>query len=419
MTDMKRIFLTILVIYCSPLMLLAQIGKEVGTRFPARIVCRIYEISSQAELSASTQQELGLYFERQDSLANISLLRGEPISKVLNFFQLQQNDIKKILSPLEFNDYKSSSSRLRAVVKSRKKLALNDSQIQSLLKQSEVVEDSSGKEGFDAVKKENLVMKAILSTDQCKQSFFETSVSRASQSSLSDLAELMKNGLSNVSDSLRLYNILYPYHLNRLGTLEYLWAMADRQEHDRSKSLIELNKPAILYRLEAYKYAYPWSRFLNVVYYRKELGLNEKQIDTILSQHKLLKQREFNIKFNQASSAFNARADENRQLLTILSLKQFNTYLQITSQDKALSYSKDDFETLKKYKLVAGQDSLKVNKELADYHLRLLLASEWIAIENSKKNAFAKQDILDNKPEVLKKLEEVIRLEAANKIIRF
>ena len=53
------------------------------------------------------------------------------------------------------------------------------------------------------------------------------------------------------------------------------------------------------------------------------------------------------------------------------------------------------------------------------YELKLLVAGEWLYIDNSREHVFARRDITDNKPKLLKLLDVTRKKEAKSKIIRF
>ena len=127
---MRRIQLS-LGIACLFLMYLTPVLGQVSNcdinEFPPHIIYRMQTIDNIIRLSKQSLQNLGLYFIRQDSLAANILHDNGFHASLTEFYQTPVDELRGIISDLEFNDYKiiirsNRSSRLREIVYCKDKI---------------------------------------------------------------------------------------------------------------------------------------------------------------------------------------------------------------------------------------------------------------------------------------------------------
>lgn len=106
-------------------------------------------------------------------------------------------------------------------------------------------------------------------------------------------------------------------------------------------------------------------------------------------------------------------------MLNIISHQQIEYYFILISLGRAKEQALWHWDELKDCEFVNKNNSAKLVSELANYELRLSVAEQWILLENSRKYLFVREDILNERPEILKKKEEWKKKEKERKIIRF
>ena len=121
---------------------MGQVSKSAINHFPVHIVQRIHEVISITPVSEVTQMKLGTHFMQQDSLAALALHQTGLSDTLGIYFRTSVEELRNILSSLEFNAYKlkmipRSSSRLRKVVLQKEALHLTPKQVDHLLKESD------------------------------------------------------------------------------------------------------------------------------------------------------------------------------------------------------------------------------------------------------------------------------------------
>lgn len=419
MKNSIRILATLVLL---PTFIKAQVDSAVIRQFQAAIIWRISGVCSKVALPADRQVALGEYFRRQDDLANQAMLRGDKESVLKDYYQLSTDSLKKLLRPLEFNDYqlvtKAKSWRLRSVISLRRAIGITTSQVDELLKQGEVL-DALKNQKSNIQTRERVEIQRILTDAQYKDYFFKVNEAVARQRAQSDFSDLKKNRLCQVSDSMTVYPELYQYELTRQANIELLQYQGDKNAYDRSVRLYDASKPVWLYRLSAAKANTSKWRVLYAVYNKNELQLSEKQIDSLISRHQQMCKQDFEQRYGKSQLGFTTKEHENETLLRILTPVQLTTFLQILNKEVSRKNAQTDWEKLKQYKLVNDFDKERTINELKEYQLKLLVADGMNSMEKNKKNSFARQDIIDNKPAVLKELEISIKREREKKVVRF
>lgn len=106
-------------------------------------------------------------------------------------------------------------------------------------------------------------------------------------------------------------------------------------------------------------------------------------------------------------------------MINVVTHQQLEDYFKFVSQKRADEQAQRYWDELKNYDFIRKKDSVQVVSELADYELRLAVAEQWISLDNSRKHLFAREDVVNGKPEILKKKEEWDKKEKERKMVRF
>lgn len=400
-----------------------QIDGQIIKMFPAHIIYKIQNVINVIPISIESQQQLGRYFSIQDSLASDALREGMSPDKLVDFYSDNSSVLKELLSDLEFNDYlivkrdQPKISELREIVKLREDLRLKDSQIQVLLKKIDFIENPENKE--NKMKVNFHFVDSLLSKNTHMLFYKLQNEENARKATEKHINDLLKNEFIHQEDSLREAEIIHLFELNRLATNEYWKSSGNDHEYKKNDSIFNENQPESLHKLNRYK-AIPWwiigKSFLDN---KKEIGLSMNQITSIIDiAHIVLQEieRRKEIKFTED---FNNRSYEYSLLLDVVTREQMDKYLLISKNRDSKDIVKRYMPDLEKYNLVDEQNKKDVENQLFKYSLRLQIAREWTTIDNSKENLLRERNITDNKPAILKELDEEKRKERESRIVRF
>lgn len=410
--------------------------KGVMEAYPAAIVAQVYDIASRARLARGEQEKLAIYFIEKDRLANEAKARNEDPAVFSDYYEVNYEEISGILGGEGFNRYILSldedkglrdyplSFKLRKLVSEQKEsLGLTTGQVTEILSEVKQNELARRAGGYNIDSAENECLRRVLSDTQYRGYFYRSAEVHAEQRVADIIGKLQQADLIAEGDSARIYRLLYPYEYERAGGLAYYRAMKENILHDRFRDSMACHQPAITILYDGHRNLHPWSWPLNILHHRDSLDLSGKQVDAIVSVYRQVQENEFKDKYNRNPESeedrFNRGRFEKDELVKVLNAKQMDAYFTIRNRKGAESDAKKDWEKLDGHGLVTSTDSLAVLKDLLDYRLRVRLANEWIGIEKSKRNEFAKRDIIDNRPELLKKLDEKIKADRERNVVRF
>ncbi|WP_159523835.1 hypothetical protein [Sunxiuqinia indica] len=424
---MKRLFIILLLALVGKSNLLySQLSPGTLYRFPTHILLRIEETAQKTALCEDSQIRLGNYFIKKDSLAREALSQGTPWAEVAEQYKATDEGLLRILSPLEYNEYRlttrgiSGCSRLRDIVRLQGSVGLSEDQVAELLRQSVWLEKRNDEKGFDLSLQDFRVTDSLLTREQHMTYYRLKNEAEATRAAQRHLLELENDGFCSTStDSARYYPAILGYELNTRIRLAYLKDSGNKIKYEQEKASLEGQEPVILQQLRVYKSMPWWSVSKDAINQRKEMNLRRTQVDSLISGFEACLQQEEAYKQSRSNTRFDRKIAEYKQLIATLSPAQFNHYLRLQRQDQATENAGRQWENLLKYKLVEQKDHNQVINELYAYELKLLVATEWVYIDNSRKHVFARQDISDNKPELLKQLDAARKKEAESKIVRF
>ncbi|MCC2600308.1 hypothetical protein [Sphingobacterium sp. FBM7-1] len=409
--------------------------RGVMEAYPAAIVAQVYDIASRAGLIRGEQEKLAIYFMEKDRLANEAKDKGEGPDVFSAYYKIDYEEIGDILGGEDFNRYILSlyedkglrdyplSFKLRKLVSEQKEsLGLTTGQVTAILDEVKQNEMARRAGGYNIDSAENECLRRVLSDTQYRGHFYRSAEVHAAQRVADIIGKLQEADLIANGDSARIYRLLYPYEYERTGGLAYYRAMKENILHDRFRDSIACLQPDITILYDGHRNLHPWSWPLNILHHRDSLDLSGEQINSLVSMYRKVQEGEFRsryLKTDDSRERFDRWEFEKTELVKVLTPLQIDHYLLIRNRKSAEEDSKKDWEKLNEHGLVQSADSIAVLKDLLGYRLRLRLSDEWIGIERSKKNEFAKRDIIDNRPELLKNLEEKIKADRDRNVVRF
>ena len=397
------------------------------------IAMQIYAISSKISLSDESIMNLRTFFQENDSLAEMELKKGKSLDEIARWYCPSINTIASLLTPLEGNDYmfyqKNNGpqlpyiSDLRTVVKYRQELNLSHVQIEQLLHHSEEIEKRFGVQDYKHDSMEKQYLAEILSETQYKAFFIIRKTRQAEKIAAQQWKQIQVHQLcSTTCDSLAIIKQLYEFEREKSGILEYMSSRGDNKGYDKERYRLNAHKPLLLLKLETIE-SFSHNKLLDIICKREVTKLSEQQIEQLLAEYYRIKQAEYKAMYEDASkngeTKFERSKLEGKCLINVVTHQQLEDYFKFVSQKRADEQAQRYWDELKNYDFIRKKDSVQVVSELADYELRLAVAEQWISLDNSRKHLFAREDVVNGKPEILKKKEEWDKKEKERKMVRF
>jgi len=404
-----------------PSTLLAQVGKEITLKYPASVVCRVYTITAKTNIPLKKQITLADYYLQQDKQANKALASGAPLADVAGIFTENTTYLKKLLSPLEFNDYlfstdKTTSQFIKAL-RFRNDLALSDKQINELLaiaSNPKNLQSTANNEiplSINRYEGEQLVK---ILTDKQYKSYITLLVTPWANTDNQDAwQKLTRYGFVNPCDSDRICKDNLSYFIKSDGIDAETNNSLLAGKLDSVRFTYFTFKPACLMKLDMVNGTLPQSQFTDVLKARKVLWLTNRQVDTLITDISQLERLRVTYKAQHPYSKYDAIPFEGKKILSVLNTVQYNVYLKEKNKESALVNEKKTWNRLKQYDMLTNVDSVQLSKDLIRYHLNILVANERFHNDDTPQNAEARTAAERNKPAILKQLDINVKTTAA------
>ncbi|NRS87713.1 hypothetical protein HNQ02_000620 [Flavobacterium sp. 7E] len=391
---------------------IAQLSPKVMKSFPSHNILKIYDIVSTIPLSEITQLKIGKKLQANDSLANINLSKGEPITLIKKYYPSYKKLLVGIISEEELDSYlyeHDKKNRLLLALKFKNELQLNDKQILHIREQEQKMDSLDVTESFNKYQFYNDILNSTLSNQQfvkLLQSDYEEQSRLEAEKDWENIEQLK---IIPNKERPFVYNDLYKFYLEMNSKLDTRAKKFDAKKNTEVKNLIVLEKqPSILTRYNILtNFIYKLNLFSSAIQYEKELKLSSSQIDALLSHYKELeilkyKDKEINplLKKTQIYTEF-----ENKKIVNILDPKQINILLINKNKKNAIQIAQENWIGLEKLQFTNGKDKKELLKEFSNYQLAFLVASDQFKMNNNSTNMFKKRDIELKKPELLKQLD--------------
>lgn len=263
----------------------------------------------------------------------------------------------------------------------------------------------------------------ILSETQYKAFFIIRKTRQAEKIAAQQWKQIQVHQLcSTTCDSLAIIKQLYEFEREKSGILEYMSSRGDNKGYDKERYRLNAHKPLLLLKLETIE-SFSHNKLLDIICKREVTKLSEQQIEQLLAEYYRIKQAEYKAMYEDASkngeTKFERSKLEGKCLINVVTHQQLEDYFKFVSQKRADEQAQRYWDELKNYDFIRKKDSVQVVSELADYELRLAVAEQWISLDNSRKHLFAREDVVNGKPEILKKKEEWDKKEKERKMVRF
>ncbi len=388
-----------------PLTIKAQVAPELSRNFPANIIAKIYDVTLKAKLPLQKQIRLGWYFKTQDSLANASLLKGEPASEIKKYYEVKPEILSKVLSPLELNDYEidkdNAASKFAVAIKYRIELALTQVQINSLFNQFEQEKKLVKKIGFDIKRYEADHLVLIMKKEQYRALLLMINREKAQDYAIEIWKQGKELGLTDGTDSVSVIPELLRYHNNNVTSTEYT-----NTTGDLDKNIGSIPKPPLLQKIDVVNGNVEEKELAAAVKYKTELNLNYRQVNAIINYAIQLENWRALTKSKNPNASTDTKAAEIKSLLKMLqSEQQYTKLLTLKNTDKAIKNARADWVDLQKFDLIAGLDSAKTNTQNLKYETEILVEVEKMAIIGTPEKADSvKKTLAANRPYILLKL---------------
>jgi hypothetical protein len=425
MLNKKKISVRLILIGIAllPFSLTAQVAKEVTMKYPASVVCRLYAIASKTNISVKKQTILADYFLQQDKQANKALVIGAQLPNVVNLYSINSSYLKKVLSPLEFNDYlfltDKTTSQYIKVLKFRNELGLNNKQINDLLALANNIDNVQKNYNpnndllYDPTRYEGEQLIKILTEQQYKNYLPLLVAPWAKSDNQEAWVKLKRYGFINPADSDKVCkeNMVYFLRANTTEAETNNSKLSGRLDSVRFTYF--MFKPVCLMKLDMINGTLPRCQFTDILKSRKTLGLKDRQIDTLLTHISRLEQLRVAFKKQFPYVNYDAAPFEGKNIVSTLNPVQYDNYLKIKNINNAIVNAKKSWNRLKKYGLIKEDvDSVQLTKELIRYHWDILIANERFHNDDTPQNAEARTLSEKNKPLILKQLDTNVKTTA-------
>ena len=391
--------------------------------FPPHIIYRMQTIDNIIRLSKQSLQNLGLYFIRQDSLATNLLHDNGFHASLTEFYQTPVDELRGIISDLEFNDYKiiirsDRSSRLREIVSCRDKINLKPSEVRGLLLCSDWIERRIGQKGFRQREMESRWADSIMGQERLRL-FYRTKY----EDKIHKTVEEWYNGIKKShligirEDSVSVCASLLRFESERLSYYEYWKDAGTTPLYKEAMATDQFKKPESLKRWEIYKKLPSWSLVRDVFESKELIALTTAQVDSLFGIPERLQQ--LKEKKKRQKEKYLQRGLEYSLVKEVLTPVQINAVLKEKYGNEVRKSVEKDMETLEKNGLLQGRDTGAISTELLDDKFDLKIANLLVELEKSREHVFKRYDLENNKPVLIRKLEEIRKLEKEKKKVQF
>ncbi|WP_348048787.1 hypothetical protein [Mucilaginibacter sp.] len=193
-------------------------------------------------------------------------------------------------------------------------------------------------------------------------------------------------------DSTRVTDELYHYELKKATELSSLGASQNKEQIDSTKAKLDRMRPSILQKMDLYKAGMIWTN--KNWQLLKNFGLNKGVDSAIVNQQNL----EYEVK-----KAITFKNIPNSEVPVIVKRPAILLQLDVSRNTKR------KWELIQKYGLATGLDSIKIKQEIQNYEQKRVVTIEQYSISLSEKDALARNELEENKPQVLKDLDRAVQ----------
>lgn len=407
----KTVLLTIM---CWSILGQAQVSPNVIKKFPAHIVYKIDDIVSNVNLTEDKQIKIGQKLFTADSLATISLTKGEPIKQLKSYYTIDSNFLKPILSPEELDAFQyenNKENRFLVALKFASQLKLEPNEISEIRKENDNLSNTvplDAKETFAFYdSKLNQILSKAKYASLLRIIYKEQSIKDANK----DWDKIKQLQLVTDEKTSSEYNQVINYHLTKNIFLDPKAEKHEKKMIEAITNKLLLQEPPVLIRANILSAGiFKDNFFSSIIKYEKETQLTKPQIDTILSKYSKLELIRYENERNDLTSKLPIKEpSQYEDIAKILTPKQVNIWLTYKNKNQASKVAMKNWKKLEMEGLIKDLDKKNTITELVDYQLKYQIADDNIKIYNTQDYIFLKRGIEQKKPDVLKQLDAIAR----------
>ncbi|MES2239432.1 MAG: hypothetical protein V4497_04155 [Bacteroidota bacterium] len=408
---MKKLILALL---CSSALCQAQQNQVLARQFPTHILYKIEEVNSKVKLTEDKKIKIGKKLFTADSLATISLTKGEPINQLKSYYTVDSNFLKPILSPEELDAFQyenNKENRFLGALKFASQLKLEPKEISEIRKENDNLPNTTPLDAKEIFAFYDSKLNQILSKAKyaalLRIIYKEQSIKDANK----DWDKIKQLQLVTDEKTSSEYNQVINYHLTKNIFLDPKAEKHDKKMIEAITNKLLLQQPPVLIRANILSAGtFKDNLFSSIIKYEKETQLAQNQIDTILSKYTKLERIRYENETNDLTSKLPIKEPlQYEEIAQILTPNQVNIWLAYKNKNQADKVAMKNWKKLEMDGLTKDLDKKVIIAELVKYQLKHQIVDEKIKIYNTQEYVFLKRDIEQKKPDVLKQLDAIAR----------
>lgn len=408
----KWIKIVIIGILCHPGFMAAQISSKVTGNYPADIVCKVDELNSKVNLSEDKQIKIAQKLYTADSLANISLAKGDPAARLKSYYIIDNTFLKPVLSPEELDYYGYSinkDNRFLAVLAFSAHLKLEPRQISEIRKQNDSVAGIPKLSEKETILIYNKKLIRVLTQQQYISMLKIIYREQSEEEAKKDWEKIIKLQLADDNKDRKEYVKILNYHITKNAFLDKDAERYGKTKRDFLAKKMALEEPSILVHANILaEDGFINNKYSSIIKYEKELELTQSQTDTLLLKYNQLERIKLENRDKESSNeALKAVPSEYENIAKILTPEQVKKWLIQKNKQTAKKEAQRNWEQLEAEGLAKDLDKDKTLAEFAVYQLQFLVTKDRAMVYHTQENIFAKRDIEKKKPELLKQLDTI------------
>jgi hypothetical protein len=223
-------------------------------------------------------------------------------------------------------------------------------------------------------------------------------------------------GIAPSRDSSVIKNQIYTFRLNQLIIEDTTRYSKQYRKADSLRKFYDIDKPTILWKLDVFNNNLRVNEFIGVIKDRMALQISDAQTDTLINDIIQLNRDETAFHLRYSKVYFNFKDFQNTKIIAVLNSRQYTQYLSQKNYDQSVYNADKDWEALNKAHLITKDDAKgKVMEVNQHYELLRLVAEEKHNASKTPQTLSALRSVQLNKPQLLKRLDELNNEDAAVK----
>jgi len=376
--------------------------------YPGYIQYRVYAVAKANQLNDEKILKIANYFENRDKQVQDMIKRQTPVAEITSLYNIEDQDLQKILSPKEFANYMvatSSNSMLLKAIALHSELSLSDSKVDTLLRWYNTALSVASSAGI-AKDWEERQLFTILSNDQLYTLIKQTEKKQYDKQASLQWHKLVKLELSKGVDSNKFKRDYLDYQFKRSHAKIKLKVEKSTGRKETVDMLLYSKNPFLMRKMELYEGTAPENTlFTDLMMARSTLKLNGAQVDSLVNCTYQLMSLILDYNKTPRSASYPSRRFEYKTMSRILTEEQFDNFLQIRYSPRAEGDALATWAELEKSNLITGLDKKKVLKELTAYELNKVISKVKSNTSRTREAAYEAKRAEASKPEILIALE--------------